>query len=454
MSALLANTETRFVGDDFAAYPHISAFGAFARVVRLNHFRPQDYFAAFNLRVRRGEDLSRCLTFSIAKQDILRRVLCLDAEGTFDIVHWLPFKGGGAAAFEADWQFRYCPCCLRYGYHTLLTQLPWIQRCPWHGVRLRSRCVKCDRPMTLDGAHERRLLMCACGHDAINEAEACYGDDRLTEGAAQFVERYLMWAAKQRDQWEMVQSPNRTTKFGALAKAICLPPALSYRCQDRDRGGKAHVGTVVCRRPSLDTRDLAAAFAKLSILERDNPGVIELPLQMAKGFSAVGCRLARRLPPESLSDAEMSLFFDGLAIEPTRSFKPARRKSIAEIALLPSQLIGNRRFLNISCIGKVAHQCAFYLLQSVLGADFDRADTAVGTQDQGAERLLLESESRILLRAYSEGIRIVLSRHVPLLFDSHRDRPHLTEPWILIRWQGDALVETVLVWAKADRLPD
>jgi hypothetical protein len=108
-----------FVGGDFTSLPGISAFGAFARVVRLNHISSKGYFSAFGLSNHLNDDLSRRLTFSEASRGKVVKALSLTSPATFDATTWLPFQGG-SRCLEEGWSFRYCPACLRQGFHTLL----------------------------------------------------------------------------------------------------------------------------------------------------------------------------------------------------------------------------------------------------------------------------------------------------------------------------------------------
>ncbi len=45
-----------------------------------------------------------------------------------------------------DVQVRFCPRCLRAGFHSVLFQLAGLDRCPWHGSRLCTECEACHRP--------------------------------------------------------------------------------------------------------------------------------------------------------------------------------------------------------------------------------------------------------------------------------------------------------------------
>ena len=437
-----------FVGGDFSEFPGISVFGAFARIVRLNHFRAESYFSAFGLRVRRAEDLSRWLTFNVASRETVAHALRLPRAVPSDISIWLPFKCDPSVIAQR-WEFRYCPCCLRYGFHTLLSQLPWMDRCPWHGVLLRTRCVKCDRAMTLNTASGRRLLECICGHDPFNEIESCCSHFDAQIPAEFFQREYLGWAAGQQKHWQLWPPESEATDVSVIGAIISLPEALTYRSQPpRKARPNAHTRTLrTASYPYSEVQDPGSAFAKLMKLERSS-APIELPPQMVSGCISVGCGLAEKMPPASLSDAEMSLFFDGLERQPDKSFKPARRKSISDISFLPPLLVGQRRYLSLGTLSKVAVACLLSLLNA--GSNDLAAD---GEQKDESLKLVLRVAGAVLMRAYAEGIRVVLSQHVPALFDTKRDRPHLTEPWILTRTEENAFVEAKLIWAKNPSLP-
>ena len=45
---------------------------------------------------------------------------------------------------------RFCPVCLRMGYHTILFQLTCVATCPLHGVPLVQGCTKCGFALSPD----------------------------------------------------------------------------------------------------------------------------------------------------------------------------------------------------------------------------------------------------------------------------------------------------------------
>lgn len=436
----------RFVGDDFSDFVHPSLFGAFAMVVRLNRFLPKDYLAAFELHVRRADDLSRVLTFSDTRKRSVRTALGLDdSVGTLE--PWLPFTCD-SQVFEPVWSFRYCPSCLRIGYHTLLHQLPWIHRCPWHGDQLRDSCRRCGRHMEVTGTSGRCLLQCVCGFEALNELAAVAGDPSLPSRSGPFLERYLAWAAERRSHWHLLPPQGVATDVSALGEIIRLPPALASRCQDPGRLGRHHTGHLAERLPPFGIDDLQSAVTKLEGIQMDGSGMIEVPPQLELAILRVGCDLANRLPPKTLSDTEMTMFFDGSVRQPDGRFQPADRKSIQDIAWLATRLVGNRRFLSLQCIDPKATRVAGDLLAALARG---------ALPDQGAAEasrwFALQAVARTLLRGYAEGIRTIIARHAPALFDTKRDRPHRTEPWVIVDL-GQGARRVRWVWARAPKLLD
>ena len=62
---------------------------------------------------------------------------------------------------------RYCPACLKAGYHTVAFQLPCVESCPLHGCPLSQGCPECGQPLSplMDQAVADRPYACVhCGH--------------------------------------------------------------------------------------------------------------------------------------------------------------------------------------------------------------------------------------------------------------------------------------------------
>jgi hypothetical protein len=283
----------------------------------------------------------------------------------------------------------------------------------------------------------------------VNEVVCCAEVFDQAKSAASFIERYLNWAAEQRTQCVLIPPEGATTSFEVMRDTIVLPRTLRECCQETRLMSSTNQSLTLKRQSVLapGIHDLPSALAKWSSL-RQEVATLDLPLQVVPGFVDIACRIANRLPPESLSDAEMSLFFDRLERQPDRSFKPAKRASHTEIRFLPPFFIGEMRFIHRSTLSKTASQAASRLL--ALGVGEAVPDDP---HQDASQHLLLCALASILKRAYAEGMRVVLSRYIPSLFDSKRERPRLTEPWILARKVGQQLEAVTIVWAKRKWLP-
>lgn len=441
MSAAVVRLQLGLVGEQARHDRYASAFGQAARLATVNVFEPSEYFSGLGLRVRRDEDLSQVLTFSLARQQALASTLEIPVTPTWDLKRWIPFELRHARLDE-DWQFRHCAECLRAGFHTLLFQLPWIHSCPWHRQRLRTGCDQCGRPNTVTGAEGRTLLQCGCGHAAINAVTALTPNPPLEAARGRFLEEYLSWAAHERATTTVIAPCSGRANWQRLAMAVRLPIHLSLLCQDPGLGAwPVPVDTVRVLRvaPEWEAADVLQAFRALS---RDAPGVMELPDCMSLPFRAAAQHVATALPPGSLTDREMSLFFPELSGERAREFKPARRKSSSELGFVPPQRIGGRSFLHLHTIAPTTLRSAWAVLQEAVGGGvpLDKRNAAAASV----------VAARMLTRGYVEGMRLILARHVAALLDDPRLRPRHSEPWVWMRrdlaglqcaihWSGEPL---------------
>lgn len=440
MSAHALRLQVGLVGEQARHDPYLSGFGQAARLAVVNGFGPGDYFSGFGLRVRRDEDLSQVLTFSQTRQHALANTLDIPLPESWDLSQWLPFELR-EARLEEGWQFRHCAPCLRTGFHTLLFQLPWIHRCPWHCQRLRTGCHQCDRPMVVSGADGRPLLRCDCGQDAI-DAVASLTPQPLSELArSQFLTEYLAWAKRERRATTVIAPCSGHADLGRLSTSVRLPPHLSSRCQDQ-RGVAA---VAVCPDRALRAAPewaTASTFQAFRVLLKDDPGVMELPDCMSPAFNAAARQVATSLPPGSLTDREMSLFFPGLSGDRAREFLPARRKSSTDLSYVPPQRIGGRSYLHLHTISPVVLRTAWAVLQEAIGAGLGGRvpiDSRVGA---GAAVVA----ARILARGYVEGMRSILARHVPAILDDPKLSPRYSEPWVWMR-RVDTGLRCAIYWS-------
>jgi len=437
---------TDLVGGDMRDVPGISLFGAFARIVRLNHIPSSGFFAGLSLRNQHSVDLSYRLTFGTGR-DAVAASIGVNTDASMRLSEWLPFQCD-ECIFEQRWLFRFCPACLRYGFHSYLQQLPWIMRCPWHRCRLRTTCAICDASLSLTSDSGRPLLVCRNGHDHFDEISTCISVFSPDGAASGFLERYLHWAASSRLEWKLVPPEAHTTNVQALASVIKLPQTWCECCWTRSANvtvARSRTFTLRPKKPD-DVSDIPSSFAKVAALQNRGLGM-ELPRAYVPGFVKIACDLAEELPPESLTDSEIHLFFDGLERQPDRTFRPAKRSPLSDIKFLPPLLVGDRRIVHLSSLSPQA----IGALTRLIDAHLHETEPSGSGADEESQRLFLLAAGEILKRTYAEGMRIILARYVPALFDSTRNRPHLTEPWLLVRFRHKRLVEVQVIWAKAAR---
>jgi len=447
VSATAVRLQLGLVGEQARYDRYASAFGQAARLATVNVFEPSEYFSGLGLRIRREEDLSQVLTFSLSRQEALASTLEIPVTPTWDLKRWIPFELRHVR-LDQDWKFRYCAACLLAGFHTLLFQLPWIHSCPWHRQRLHTGCDQCGRPNTVSGAEGRTLLQCVCGHAAINAVTALTPNPTLEAARSRFLEEYLSWAAQQRATTTVIAPCSGHANWQRLAMAVRLPLHLSLLCQDPGLGAwPVPVDTLRVLRaaPEWEAAEVLRAFRPLS---RDDPGVMELPDCMSLPFRAAAQHVAMALPPGSLTDREMSLFFPGLSGERARKFKPARRKSSSDLGFVPPQRIGGRSFLHLHTIAPTTLRSAWAVLQEAAGGGI-AGRIPLDKRIAAAASIVA---ARMLTRGYVEGMRLILAHHVPALLDDARLRPRHSEPWVWMRrdlaglqcaihWSGEPLID-------------
>lgn len=422
----------RFVGGNISDLPGISAYGALVRTSRLNHLDRAEFFAAYHLRTTRHDEFSRVLAFSDKRKDELALALGINERerDLWDITEWLPFSGN--LDWESlPWEPRICPCCARLGYHTLLFQLPWVARCPWHGANLIRCCRHCTRPFSV--ASSSILFKCRCGFDYINMREACRHRQLHLRGMTPWITTYLNWASAAREVNYLVHTPKpEASNWDALGQLIEMPTTLETRCgytrTERTRLHERKLSIYDGVNPNISA--LGSKF--LLGVPVDVDGVMELPAPTWSAFRHVGYELAEKLPEATFSDGELLRFFAGSCLSTQRS-AATNRPDKMDILFLPVQVGGERGFLYVNAMAKAArdvvHRIGSYM------------------EDAPNSGLPVCAGMLLLLRAYAEGMRVLLSRFFPELLKMQRDRPHLTLPWVLMQRQFGQTVGAKVVWA-------
>lgn len=443
-----------FAGSDPNDTPSASAFGTLARIVRLNQIARVELSSLLGIRVRRKDDLSAVLTFSEARQVSLAAALRLtQVPGEWNLSTWLPFKAP-SSLLEVGWKFRYCRTCLLEGYHTLLHQLPWVHSCPWHDHELQTDCSECGLPIRVAADWTPgENLRCDCGVSPLSTDHALRATPPA--GAREFTNDYLTWAREQRACTTLIVPQLAADPRAALATLIQLPtkwrriaaphhtlPGRPATSPPENAESGIHVRTFEASHcaPAPDR----AGLAQLEELRRDRPGFLPTPRRLVPMMSAVAADLALLLPPKSLTDREMSLFLQGTSIEAPERFVPAGRAFSPEISFLPPSLIGDRQFLNLTCVHPTVYRLVTDLVDTVLDKrtlfDF-HAQASAPSFD-----LLLRVCGQLLARGYAEGLRSTLAAYLPELYEIPRLVPRLHQPWGLVRQSGGEATSVRVAW--------
>lgn len=439
-------TGSPWVGSDLSPIPAASAFGVLARLVRLNVLAPRDLFANFGLRLRRADDLSEVLTFSHARQVALAKALGLpDVPAEWNLPIWFPFRTR-VELLRDPWSFRFCPACLATGYHTLLHQLPWFRQCPWHGCALRTQCPRCSTPTATqaDWLIDANLRCGGCGHDLLVTDQVIANTTQAPKGAQTFLERYLAQAAEQRAKALLLVPDAPSGSHAALAELVGTPAreVTSHRRLD-------FIKRKFRCAPETLAPDTLESFRRLDVLHQDRPGFLQVPNLMCRAIATVASNLALKLPPHTLTDREMRLFLADIGIDVPKGFEPANREYLGSISMLPPTRAAGQQYLNLTCLHPSAYRAASRLVDVAINNSLVMGHHGQVSPDEA--RFVLQVCRAILCRGYAEGLRSVLSRHVPELYGMPRDRPHLSQPWVTAILENSDLSAICVVWRPIAR---
>lgn len=420
----------------------ISAFGALVHLARLNHFHGPDFPTAFGLRFQYRDDLSKLLAFSAKRRAGLASAAttATSPPATWGVEPWQPFPGQEVWE-HLPWSLRACASCLRFGYHSNLFQMPWIGRCPWHRTQLIDHCRKCGCPL-LDGFRQGQDLMrCACGVDYVDELAVLNGDRAHAAERSAFVQDYLAWAEARRQSTTLLCPEEFDARGGeALSALVTAPMSLErwQQCFLKCPTHGVHLDRIDRRRSQhpLSEQDFRAMVRCANSLWPGQPGMAELPASFLAPLVGVTRQIAAPLPDTALTCRER----DALALEPVTT--PASTLSRHELMLLPVQRVANGLYLDV----RVLHPTAYRVIGG-LGWHLITNDTAREHPNSGSHRLLLTAIRRALGRAYADGFKHVLGRHVPAIYDQPRIKAGPRLPWAMLARDDVGALQIRIAWS-------
>ena len=432
-----------FVSSCLNSQPGLSGLGTLLQIARLNHFRGQDFPAAFGLRFQYREDLSHVLTFSPKRKACLAAALSLPSPFTamWSAEAWQPFTGVDAWEF-LPWRLRACASCLRTGYHSNLFQMPWIDRCPWHREQLIDRCRVCRSPL-LDGFRARKnLLECVCGLDHVNETAILRGERRaVAREREEFLGAYRGWVGEAHQRADLLICPEEPDPHGldALRSLVGAPADFEpwSNAFTRPNITNVHLVRRRCRpMPSpLPDAEYGDMVRCANGLWPGTPSMAALPVSFWTPLVHVTRQVAGRVPGSALTSRER----EAMALEPCPT--AASSNSRYELLFLPVQRAGAHVLLDIGVLHRTANRTLSHLAWQLL-----INDPARYRHSSGSHRLLLKALQLTLNRAYADGLKYVLGRHVPAIFDHPRIRSGPRLPWALVRRREGDAAEVLVAW--------
>ncbi len=420
-----------WVGGDLSRAPYLSPFGALVILSRLNRFRRKDLHAAFGLKLLGNEDPSRALAFSSQRLAEFSHAIGVELRQSagWRLCDWLPFQGDATEDWKDSWTTRICMPCAKEGFHTWLFQLPWVTRCPWHRTRLIAECPSCHRPLASGFLDGKALLRCACGIDFFNRRAALRARCASNRARDRILANYLDDARSDRSISYLFAPAIQSQADAALTTLIAQPGLERPATEQRPHACHMKIGGPQAWRWSKIRADLSLLGNEL---DGKSTSLIELPMSMVEPMSRVASSIASRVPPGSLVPAEaQKLISDGMV-----RTKPGSARS--EILYLPVQASGSRAYLFINSIPPSALEVISKILQMTRNAWADDATAAI----------VCSTVRAILLRGYADGLRIVLGRFIPELYDNPKLSRSEHIPWVLVKKDNVGVSRIEIVWTR------
>jgi hypothetical protein len=289
----------------------------------------------------------------------------------------------------------------------------------------------------------KNLLECVCGFDHVDETAILRGERRSVERErAEFMETYRGWVAECHNRADLLICPEEPDAYGldALRSLMGAPAGFEpwEQAFAQPDVKKVHLVRRTCRpmSGSLPDAEYADMVRCAHGLWPGTPGMTDLPESFRMPLINVTRQIAGRAPGSALTSRERNIMALGAAPDAA-----AASQSRYELMFLPVQRAGAHLFLDVGILHRTANRTLSHLAWQLLTNDPPRHRAA-----SGSHRLLLNALQLTLSRGYADGLKYVLGRHVPAIFDHPRIRSGPRLPWALVRRrQGDA-AEIQVAW--------
>lgn len=432
-------------GAGLGAFPYLSGYGLMLRVSRLGALGPPE-LRELGVRAPATCDvLVETQQLRTTGRTFLR---ALKLHETPVATFWPPDRWS-PAALDDTWRqtkrpLRQCPACARYGYHCAAFQIGSITHCPWHGDRLATACWKCGRPHSTGFNRQRRMGVCACGHDSFAIGVA---GSRMwefpTQTADAWLRKYFDWAAAERERRWLVLPAGAAAQDRAL-EALAPPPSFLQA---------AAPGSEVIEFVGAEEDPATDRFQGWCLLGGDRPlTFVALPAPLEAELAATTREVAVGLSPELPVPKELC-YSHGFAENRSLEDNVVAR---ADCFICPHQSgPAGGTWLNLSAVdpgmpgfaGRLLSAATAQLVQRGAAAPFQNRAPHVQQSadiDRIHGRRHLESALRVtLVRAYSQGLEALLRTMGKVPWPANR-------PWyvpaIELRREAARLQAVRLVW--------
>lgn len=441
-------------GAELERFPFLSGYGLALRVTRLTALTPEDLKSVLGVRGGSSADVFLSTRRPWPKLFDLLEKLGLAGSGIADYwteEAWSPVQLHGAWNSPPG-PVRLCPICARYGYHSMLFQLPSIEQCPWHSSPFETHCPDCLAPNGGGFGPGQLLSVCNCGHDPFQpDLAATRMWEFPTAQTSAWIDAYLDWAEAERPFRHLVARPGSgpsdwAAGFAALAAP---PPALMPDCTP----AKLFVRTFDAPSQADPEQRHFWGWSQLSG-DRQPVTYLALPENVRPALEAATKRAISRLPQTPLG-LRPSMHAFGLGQRLANSVEYQTDRFIVPFGDGSDGLT----WLNLSAVDPCALLVCDRLVQSVaetlggLQISADRSWQAARSQaiDRVWGRAALGGALRELLaRGYEQGVEAVVRLHIGCTWPA--ERPWL-EPLAEYRGRGRTLEQISIVWAPSRLRP-